>query len=149
MLDTIDDVIERCKNRFGLVVVDQDRGIQDGIEENKSKFVDFLVRYFESHTDYYLNQHTKNNNHYPYQTLMNDILFLFSIMDGQTPVIAGYMGHEEEKRMQSVMDLYLLRPAELGGIVGGDRYAEASIEKRYARRTDERLHSLCVILQIH
>lgn len=141
MLDTIDDVIERCKNGYGLVVVDQNTGIQEGIEENKSKFVDFVVRHLKAHPDYNLNQRTKNNNH-PYKTLMSHILFLFSIMDGQTPVIAGYMGHTEEKRMQSVMDLYLLRPAELGAIVGGDREAEASIKKHYDRLTDERLFSL-------
>jgi len=124
----IDDIIERCRKQYGLVVIDK------GTKPNKSEFVDFNVRHLETHPDYDLN-HGYRGQH-KYRNLMRNILFLFSIMNGQTTVIAGYQGHGEEKRMQSVMDLYLLRPSELGYDTGGD------IELSKIRRTDAKLLSL-------
>lgn len=126
-MNTLDDVIKECQEKYVLGVT----------ERNRSKYVAFLQRQLKAHPDYNLNFRTEaTKNPFPYFNLIVDKLLLFSYLIGETPIIAGYKEHTEVKRIKSIRDLYLLRPAEMG-------YGRRASKSALMRRTDRRLFDLC------
>jgi hypothetical protein len=106
MANSIDEIIENCVERHGLEVTDN----------NKEMYEEFLKRQLLAHPEYDLNQQAPNPGKriFPYLNLMGNKLMLFSYLDAETSIIAGYKGNTKIKKVESIDDWYLLRPAELG-----------------------------------
>ena len=103
MANTLEGIINVCKERYGLEVSNK----------NKNRYTQFLKRQLNTHREYDINEKIPaRDNPFPYFSLMVSKLQLFSYLIGETRIIAGYEGHTKEKRIKSVGDLYLLRPSE-------------------------------------
>lgn len=141
MRNTISDMIRACEENYGLEVSDN----------NRNKYVGFLERQLKSHPEYDLNLRTPHPNKkiFSYLNLMRDKLLLFSYLIGETSIVAGYKGHTEERRVRSIDDLYLLRPSELGGTIGGDLEGIERSRKMALRQTDRNLLSLYWLFRIN
>ena len=110
MAQSLESVLEHFKNKYALDL--------DGT--NRSFYLSFLqrqeAREKSMHTDYNLESRRSDNRRVgkPYFNVMVDKLLLFSYLTGKMEIIAGYNDNAEIKRIESINNLYLLRPAEIG-----------------------------------
>jgi len=138
MVNTLEDVINVCKERYGLEVNNK----------NKDKYTQFLKRQLNAHIKYNINEKIPaRDNPFPYFSLMVSKLKLFSYLVGETKITAGYEGYTRKKRINSVKDLYLLRPSELGGTISGSLKSHEQAVRRKSRNTDKKLCSLYTSFQ--
>jgi len=138
MANTLEGIINVCKERYGLEVSNK----------NKNRYTQFLKRQLNTHREYDINEKIPaRDNPFPYFSLMVSKLQLFSYLIGETRIIAGYEGHTKEKRIKSVGDLYLLRPSELGGTISGSLKSYEQAVRRKSKNTDKKLCSLYISFQ--
>jgi hypothetical protein len=149
MTNTIYDIIWRCREKYGLELTSQ----------NTPKYIGLVKRQEILHPEYDLNYrtgHYKCRSTFIYLNLSMNKLLLFSYIIGETTITAGFTDYEVEKRIgyhlgsewdlkpkkERKKDLYLLRPSELGGNIGGDLRGIERAERMALRQTDRKLLSL-------
>jgi len=135
MVNSLNDILEYCKDKYKLTASTGDNEF----------YISFLqrqeVREKTRNHDYNLDFKTSKNRGFGrYFKEMADKLLVFAYLSGRKEIIAGYNGNTEIKRISSVDDLYLLRPAEIG------RQSKENEDFTYSipleRRTDLRLYHL-------
>lgn len=135
MSPNIDNVIEVCEKRYKLIV--------NGI--NEKRYMEFIKRQLDKHTEYDLDYAVLNARKnpypfpYPYIVLMSNKLYLFSILGGETPIKTKIKEVPIEKRILAPNDLYLLRPSEFGAVAGSNLAPINKSKVRKNRQSDERL----------
>ena len=100
MVATLEDMINVCKERYGLEVNNK----------NKDKYIQFLKRQLDAHSEYGINERIQARDNLPFSyfdlmvskfNLMVSKLQLFSYLIGETKIIVGYEGHTKEKRIKA------------------------------------------------
>lgn len=136
-MPSIEDVIKDCESRYHINFDDPEY------------YLGFISRQLKQNKDYKLNSRDEpfsTSTRHPYVAILSDNLLLFSYITGKNIIIAGYKGAEQEKKILSVSDLYLLRPAEIGS-TGGSLSYEDRIRSSELMITDQRLWRLYVTIR--